>query len=164
QAARATTVVAKNRMRDHRCRRAAVVRIDHHVDSVAHQHLQCTLESWFGERVRIESHIKRSIHALHFAVKAYRLRYREYMRLVEGIAERAAAMPRGSKCYALGGHGRIWLLVIISGSEPGDVDQNRRQRRFSRHRTHFHILSSTVPGSSFIYRTRHRRPKSTFSF
>src|SRR5271166_2767636 len=57
KSAAAASVVAENRMRDHRRGCIAVSRIDHDMDVVAGQHLQCTLESRSGESVRVETDV-----------------------------------------------------------------------------------------------------------
>jgi len=118
----AASVVAEDRMRDYGSRSVAILRIDHHVDTVARQHLQCTSESWFRERMRIETYIKRSVDALLFAVKTDRLGYSQNMRLVEGVVERAAAMPGGSERDALRGYRRIWLPRVVSAHQLEDID------------------------------------------
>src|SRR5260370_38871273 len=97
-------------MRDNRGGGVTIGRVDHHVDAVARQHFQSSSESRPGERVRIKTDVKRAADALLFAVKTDGLGYREDMRFVERVLERAAALPGGSARAALPGHGGVRLV------------------------------------------------------
>src|SRR6266852_6149975 len=101
--------------------------------------------------MRIEADVKRSVDPLLFAVKTDRLGYREDMRLVEGVVERAAAMPGGSEHDPLRGDGWIWSPCVIGGHQLGNIDENRRFRKCSCHWTHFHVRLLRYPTNSLLH-------------
>jgi hypothetical protein len=76
-------IVAEDRMRDNRGGGVAIGRVDHHVDAITRQNFQGSSEGWLGERVCIETYVKRAIVALLFAVETDCLSYREDMCFVE---------------------------------------------------------------------------------
>src|SRR5208282_393206 len=102
------------------------------------QHLQCTLESGSGKRVRVETDVQRPVDALLLAVEADRLSNREDVCLIEGVLERTAAMPGSTEHHALRGHGWIGSARIVSVHQLRNIDQNRRLGRFPCFRTDVH--------------------------
>ena len=105
----AAPVAAENRVGDYRSRGVAIACIDHDIDAVARQHLHCTFERRFRERVRIEADIKRSVDILLFAVRQIAwLIARMCASLKELSSEqpRCPEVPNATRCAGTDGSGR----------------------------------------------------------
>ena len=74
-------------MRDDRGRRVTITRVDHDLDAVRREHLQCAGKSGRRERVRIDPEVKRSVDPLFPAVETDGLGDCENVGLVEGVFE-----------------------------------------------------------------------------
>ena len=57
------------------------------------------------------------------AVFADRLGDRQDVILVEAVAERRAAVPRGAEGHGVRRLGRVGMVGVVRGDEPRDVDQ-----------------------------------------
>jgi hypothetical protein len=94
KAALSIPVVSENRMRDHRSRRASVVRVNHHLDTICREHFHCAAKRRLRKRVSIEPDEQRPVDLMFLAIQADRLGDRQDMRFVERIVLRGATGPR----------------------------------------------------------------------
>ena len=146
QALPAAPVVGEHRMRDHRGRRVATVRVDHDVDPVGRQHLQRAGEGRLRERVGIDANEEGPVDALLLAIEADGLGHGQDVRLVEGVVERGPAMPGGAEHHALRGHGGIRSLRVVGGDQPRHVDEDGRIGGLSGEWTDGHSRRSSAAG------------------
>src|SRR6185312_9796762 len=97
----AALVISEDRVRDYRRRRKTVLRVDHHLDAVGAKYFQRAAKRRLGQRVGVDADEQRPVDAGALPVLAQRLADGENVRLVEGVVERRAAMPRGAERDAL---------------------------------------------------------------
>ena len=113
-----------------------------HFHPVCCQHLQRRPLRWSRCRVRILSHVERSINPLRFPVIANRLRDRQDVRLGERAIERRATMPAGAEAYELIPIGKVRAAIVIRALELAWIDQQffwsalARERRNRRRLPH----------------------------
>ena len=119
-------VMAEDRPRDHRRRRVAALGVDHHLDPVRREHLERARQRRFRQRMGVDADEQRAGKIVVAAMLANRLADRENMRLVKGIVERRAAMPRGAERHPLRRHLRIGLTGKIGRHQPRNIRQHRR--------------------------------------
>ena len=81
----AALVVGQDGVGDHRRRRIAVMRVDHHLDAVGREHFERARQRRLGQRVGVDPDEDRPVDAAALAVIAQRLADRQDMGLVEGV-------------------------------------------------------------------------------
>jgi hypothetical protein len=102
--------------------------LDHGLHAVAREDLERRALGGAGEGVRILAEKERPVDLLRAPVVADRLRHREDVGLVEGAAQRGAAVAAGAEAHALGGIVRIRPSRIVLALERGDVHEHFARR------------------------------------
>ena len=116
---RAAAVVNKDGVRDHRRRREAIVALDHGLDVVGRQHLECRALRRPRERVRVLAHVERTVVTVWLMpVLADRLGDRQDVRLVERATQGCSAVPAGPEADLLGRISRIRPALEIVPFQP----------------------------------------------
>ncbi len=110
-------------MRDDGRRRVAVAGVDHRHDVVRDEDLERGDESRPGQGMGVDAEEQWAVDVLPLAIETDRLGDRHDVLLVEGIAERRAAMARGTEMDALRRLGRIRHAGKISADQVGGPDQ-----------------------------------------
>ena len=152
EAAVAALVVGEDGVRNHRRRRVAVVHVDHHLDAVGREHFQRARQRRLRQRVGVDADEQRAGDAAALPVIAQRLADRQDMRLVEGVVERGAAMPRGAERHPLRRHRRIGLAGEIGRHQPRHVRQHGRRSGLAGERVYVsgHLISSMCLGNDHV--------------
>jgi hypothetical protein len=122
----AALVMGQDGAGNNRRRRITVALVDHRLDAVGGKYFQRARQGRLRQRVGIDADEQRPGDAAAPAVIADRLADRQDMRLVEGVVEGGAAMPRGAERHPLRGHGRVGLSGKIGRHQPRNVRQHRR--------------------------------------
>ncbi len=125
------SIVGEDSVRDDGGRRVASVPIDHHLHAVRRQHLEGRHKGGLGEGVGIHAEEKGPGHVVRFPVKTDGLGHSEDVRLVKGLGQGRAAMPRSAERHTVSGHVRIRAQGVIRRHESGNVDQHPGLGRFS---------------------------------
>ena len=108
QARLAAAIVGQDRVRDHRRRRVAVVRVDHRLDAVGREHFESAGESRLRQRMGVHAEEQRPVDAAMLPIKADRLRDRQDVRLVESTSNaepRWPEVPKSTRCDGIAGSG-----------------------------------------------------------
>jgi hypothetical protein len=131
----------------HRRRRITVALVDHHLDAIGREYFQRARQSRLRQRVGVDADEQRTGDAAAVAMIADRLADRQDMRLVEGVVEGGAAMPRGAERHPLRRHQGVGLSGKIGRHQPRDVRQHRRLDHLAGKRIDFsgHEVSLMLP-------------------